>query len=168
EFIISEPGQKLLTFSIGAPGGPEKTTMRRGAILRTIYCDKENDRYRCDPTFNPYEAAGSFVIHDEWTMGIFGAIGQIMKMSFIDINRELSDAMAAIIAARAEGRLEDAENAYATLSDVSHISLDNVKSRIIPTLTSKNILKISAMQNEIRRHFKAQYLAAKKIANGAK
>lgn len=40
EFIVSLDGQKILYFNVGTDGGPQKSTMRRMPILKTIYDKK--------------------------------------------------------------------------------------------------------------------------------
>jgi hypothetical protein len=139
--------------------------MRRVPILKTVY-EPQYDKYRCDPSINPYNAASSFVSHDEWTNGIFNYIGQIIKFAFIDSNVELADAMGAIIRARAEGRERDATAAYATLSEMGDLSIENLTNDIIPTLHSKDVLKIAGLQGKIREKYRLQYLLAKKVADG--
>jgi ABC-type Fe3+ transport system substrate-binding protein len=165
EFILSIHGQKLLDFNPNTPGGPEKTTMRRVPILKTVYSE-EYSAYRCDPNVNPYNAAASFVSHDEWTNEIFNYIGQIIKLAFIELNVELSAAMEAILRARSEARHNDADRAYEILSDVDDLNLEDLKTIIIPILSSKNVLKIAELQNKISKKYRLQYILAKQTADG--
>ncbi|MDR1413378.1 MAG: extracellular solute-binding protein [Puniceicoccales bacterium] len=165
EFILSIDGQKLIDFKLNTPGGPEKLPMRRVPILKTIY-ESQYEQYRCDPTINPYESVGSFISHEEWTAHLSRPLSYIMKVAFIDLNSELSEAMGAIIRARREGRESEAARAYEILSDLSDLTIDMVALDIIPIISGKNILKNIALQNRISRKCRMQYLEAKRIADG--
>ncbi|MDR2737545.1 MAG: extracellular solute-binding protein [Puniceicoccales bacterium] len=164
EFVLSIDGQKMISFDLDTPGGPEKTTMRCVPILKTAY-ETQHDQYKCDPSVNPYKSAASFTSHNEWTDRIFPAIGIIIKLAFIDVSFELSDAMDAIIRARKDGRERDAEAAYAILSDMSDMNYNHVVTNIIPIFSSKDILRIAELQNSITEKYRRQYLLAKKAAN---
>ncbi|MDR1432971.1 MAG: extracellular solute-binding protein [Puniceicoccales bacterium] len=165
EFVLSLEGQKLLDFNLHTPGGPEKTTMRRVPILKTVY-EEQYKQYRCDPTVDPYAAASSFTSHDEWMGKVYGYIGVVIKLAFIEPSCELSDAMSAIIRASGEGRERDAAEAYGVLSDLSDMSYENLVSQIIPVLAGKDVLRNAVLQNEISEKYRLQYLKAKRIAEG--
>jgi ABC-type Fe3+ transport system substrate-binding protein len=165
EFVVSLDGQKILDFNLNTPGGPEKTTMRRVPILRTIY-DHRYDKYRCDPSINPYEASASFVFHEDWTRPVYDVIGPLIKLAFIELHRELSAAMGAIIAARREGRLADAERAYALLSSMDSLAYAPTISEIRPILRSRDVLAVAKLRHAIGEGFRARYLEAERIANG--
>jgi ABC-type Fe3+ transport system substrate-binding protein len=165
EFVLSIDGQKIIDFKLDTPGGPEKTTMRRVPILKTIY-EPQYAEYRCDSTVNPYKAAGLFISHDEWTVKLVRPLAYIMKVAFIELNHELSSAMGAIIRARVEGREDDAAEAYEVLADLSDLTFENIHRDIIPVISGKNVLKNIALQNKISAKYRAQYLRAKKIADG--
>ncbi|MDR1891274.1 MAG: extracellular solute-binding protein [Puniceicoccales bacterium] len=165
QFTLSLDGQKLLDFNLHTPGGPEKATMRRTPILKTIY-DTQYNQYRCSPDINPYKFAALFIAHEEWTSRLSNIMGPIVKLAFIDAHHELSNAMQSIILARKEGRVGDAEKAYQMLSDLEDLTCDNIYSNIIPVFASKDILKIAKLQNKITEKHRKQYLMAKKIADG--
>jgi hypothetical protein len=166
EFIVSLDGQKILDFNLHTPGGPERTTMRRMPILRTIY-DPRYDQYRCDPTANPYKASASFVFHDGWTRPVFDVIGPLVKLAFLDLHGELSAAMGAIIAARREGRTADADAAYAILSAMDPLTYDSVIATVRPALRSKNVLAVARLRSAIGERFRARYTEAKRVAEGS-
>ena len=129
EFIVSLDGQKILYFNVGTDGGPQKSTMRRMPILKTIY-DKKYDDLRCDASINPYKSSESFTSHDEWTDPVSSSIGVVIKLAFLDSSDELSDAMGAIINAKKDGRFDDAERAYQVLSE-----MDDIKKKFVQMLT---------------------------------
>jgi ABC-type Fe3+ transport system substrate-binding protein len=165
EFILSMDGQKILDFRLHTPGGPEKNTIRRVPILKTIY-QPEYAPYRCDSSINPYNAGTFFTVSEDILNRMFNAMSIIIKLAFIDLNEELSSAMGAIIRARREGRIEAAEEAYAVLANMSGLNYEDVLSSILPVFARKNVLEILALQNKIGEKHRKLYVAARKIANG--
>ena len=95
-------------------------------------------------------------------------MGFIIKVAFIDISDELSEAVAAIISAEKEGRSADAQKAYAVLSNMDMLTLANVRSKIGPTLDSRNTLEIIELQNNLSKVYRERYIKAKKLATGQK
>jgi iron(III) transport system substrate-binding protein len=102
EFVLSEDGQKLWGFRKGAPGGPEKYTLRRLPISPHLY-DHAFDRDRADPDENPYappgDGAAPFVYRPEWTSRLFAALALVVRTMCVDPDAELHEAWAALAAA---------------------------------------------------------------------
>ena len=165
EFIVSLDGQKILYFNVGTDGGPQKSTMRRMPILKTIY-DKKYDDLRCDASINPYKSSESFTSHDEWTDPVSNSIGVVIKLAFLDSSDELSDAMGAIINANKDGRSDDAERAYKVLSEMGDINYDAIKNGLLTLKKGHELLPSLKKRNEISDKFRKRYTLAKTIANG--
>ena len=83
-YVLSEAGQKLWAYKVGAPGGPASTELRRLPIRRSVYEDKT---HFADPT-NPYTAAGTFNTKKERT-DTFSIIGELIQASCVDLLPEL-------------------------------------------------------------------------------
>ncbi|MDR0679470.1 MAG: extracellular solute-binding protein [Puniceicoccales bacterium] len=165
EYIVSLDGQKLLAFKAGTDGGPVKSTMCRTPILKTIY-EKKYEKFRVNPDLNPYEATASFVCHDEWTDPVFEISGLIIRLAFIDNNIELVDAWGAILRARAEGRLRDAEIAEMIMADLSGLSYEEVINKVSSRFNDKNIALALKFQNDLCDLFRKRYILAKSVAEG--
>ncbi len=165
EYILSIDGQKLLDFRINTPGGPVRTTMRRTPILKTIY-NEEYNKYRVDPTINPYISAASFVSHDEWTNPVFTISGLLIKLAFIDNNIELVNAWGSVLRARQEGRIQEATIAENIMTDLSQLSYTKVINNIIQIFQNKDTISALHAQNELSNFFRQKYILVESIANG--
>lgn len=164
EFVLSLEGQKLWNFEVGAPGGPEVYALRRPPIRPELYTEKWN-HYRSDAGFNPYEASRDFTYHREWTGRLFSELRTIIRICFIDVRKELVAAWAAILEARAEGRMEAAEAAMAVFQDLDRISYEAAQGPIDAALSGPRIEEVR-LARELSGHFRDQYLRAKAIAEG--
>jgi len=95
EFVLSEPGQKLWNTRAGAPGGPTKTSLRRLPIAAPVYSDMTNFT---DPV-NPF--AGNFAFESSNARRrTFPIIGDLIRISCIDLLDDLRDTRSAIDHAR--------------------------------------------------------------------
>jgi ABC-type Fe3+ transport system substrate-binding protein len=164
EYVLSLEGQKLWNFEVGAPGGPRIYALRRPPIRPQLY-DEEFNRYRSDADFNPYEAAAEFQYRGDWTGRLFSELRTIIRICFIDVRSELVEAWAAILEARAEGRMEAADRAYAVMSDLSRISYDEAATTIDAALKAPQIEEVR-LARELSGHFRAQFQRAQRIAEG--
>jgi ABC-type Fe3+ transport system substrate-binding protein len=163
EYIVSIDGQKLLAFNAGIEGGPVKITMCRSPILKTVY-DKKYEQFRANPDLNPYEATASFISHDEWTSPVFTASGMIIKLAFIDNNIELVEAWGAILQARKQGRMREAEAAEKIMTDMSGLGYQQVIDEVAGALDSKDAAVSLKYQNNLCDSFRKRYILAKQIA----
>jgi ABC-type Fe3+ transport system substrate-binding protein len=167
EYVLSEPGQSLLTFRVGEENGPYQVPLCRAAILKTIYND-DKLQYHDDPGINPYEDACDFIYREEWTKPVFGSIGLIFKLAFLDPNDVLIDARAAILKAEKEGRINDAQRAMEVLSDLSYFDYDDVQKTLVKEAKNKDPLKAIQYQTDLANKFREQYRCALSIAKGKK
>jgi ABC-type Fe3+ transport system substrate-binding protein len=125
EFVLSQEGQKLWAFKRGAPGGPERYTLRRLPILPHLYDDAFKP-WRADPDENPYEEERAFVYRPEWTARLFSAIALVVRVACVDPDAELGAAWRALAAARFPPR------ATAAFDDVTLVDYDTVAGVLRP------------------------------------
>jgi ABC-type Fe3+ transport system substrate-binding protein len=91
EFVLSERGQKLWNTRAGAPGGPKRTSLRRLPIAPSIYNDLGNFT---DPV-NPFTGNLAFDTSNA-RRKTFPILGELIRMSCIDLQAELRETRAAI------------------------------------------------------------------------
>lgn len=165
EYVLSEPGQSLLTFRVGEKNGPYQLPLCRNAILKTIY-NKDMLKYHEDPGINPYEDAGNFIYREEWTKPVFHSIGLIFKLAFLDPNDVLIAARAEILKAESDGRINDAQRAMDILSDLECFDYDKVKNTLVKEAKNKDPLKAIQYQTNLANQFREQYKRALLTAKG--
>jgi hypothetical protein len=165
EYVVSIDGQKLIAFNAGTDGGPVKITMCRTPILKTVY-GAEYGPFRVNPDLNPYEAAASFVAHDDWMNPVFPVTGLIIKLAFLDNNIELVNAWGAILRAREQGRIREAEAAEKIMADLSSLDYENVIDSILPAMNNRDISTSLRFQNNLCDSFRKRYILAKSVAEG--
>ncbi len=102
-FVLSEDGQKLWNFHVGAPGGPQTYALRRLPIRRAFYPSPENPRMQAQheahrmhtvddlgaPNIDPYALAGGFHYHERWTGAHFGVHRYLIRAMCMDAGEEL-------------------------------------------------------------------------------
>jgi iron(III) transport system substrate-binding protein len=150
EFVLSEEGQKIWSLRRGAPGGPERYTLRRLAILPRLY-DPAFDADRADPDENPYEEARAFVYHPAWTGPLFAAIALVVRVMCVDPDAELQAATRALAAAGFPPR------ATALFDDVSLVDYDTVNGPLRAALQSPDPLEEAAWTIRLVEHHRALY-----------
>jgi iron(III) transport system substrate-binding protein len=165
KFVMSTRGQKLWNWKPGTPEGTIEYALRRSPMPRELYAP-EFDEFRSDAGNNPYDEAGSFVYHPEWTARLFSPLRFIIKTAFIDPHSELTQAWEAIINAQNEGREADAKKALQVFQDLSRISYDEASGSIGEILSQRTKISEVKLARELTLHFTAQYQEAKRIAEG--
>jgi ABC-type Fe3+ transport system substrate-binding protein len=163
EFVLTLPGQSLLAFRVGTPGGPIQTPLCRAPILKTVY-DPQFLPYHNDPDVNPYNDTGNFMYREEWTKPVFDALGLIFKMAFLDPEDTLRKAWRSIQRAYKEGRHGAADEALAVMQDLDMFSYDCVIKEIMREVKNKDYLHATQYQTKVANHFRKQYEKAHKIA----
>jgi ABC-type Fe3+ transport system substrate-binding protein len=159
EFAMSPEGQKLWDWKVGAPGGPTKYALRRLPILPTLY-EAQYDPFRSDRGVNPYEQAGAFVYHPEWTAPLFRVISFNIRVMCIDTHDELRDAWQALIATHFPPQ------AMAVFDDVSKVDYAAASGRIRKALASP--VEELKLAKELDESFAAQYRRAAELARERK
>ncbi len=162
EYALSMDGQKLWNFKPGVPGGTDRYELRRLPIRRDFYT-QDFDKYRSDPGVNPYAGANPLIYNGAWTGGeYFRAMAFIIRVMCLDTHPELVAAWKEIIHA---GFPADAR---AMMDDLSAVTYQQMKDRIVPALTSKNKVDEIRLANELAGRFRAQYQQAEKLARAAR
>jgi len=155
-FVLSENGQKLWNWKVGAPGGPERYALRRPPLRPALYAP-EFRQFRSDPELNPYELAKSFTYHDQWTAPLFRPAAFIFRILCIDTHDELVAAWRALIAAGFPAE------AMAVFEDVSPVNYATASGRIREALGGARIKEVQ-LARELADHFRAQYRRAERLA----
>ncbi len=165
EYILSQDGQKLLSFRIGSPGGPKQFPLARTPIRKDLYADVyKNDRM--NPDANPYKASEGFAYNESWTKPLFRVLGFISKVAFMDPNSELASAWKAINEAKNAGRIRDYQTALKVFEDLEPINYTNATGPLKQALSEHAPLKEIQLQIKLVKAFKKQYKQARKIAQG--
>ena len=112
EFVLSEDGQKIWCYRVGAPGGPRKYALQRFPIRRDFYPSEEPEfqkayerhrRYATDdlggPNVDMYRLAHEFTYCARWTAGYYGLFRDLIRAMCMDSGQELRAAWQAILAA---------------------------------------------------------------------
>jgi ABC-type Fe3+ transport system substrate-binding protein len=166
EYIVSLPGQQLLAFKVGVPGGPICSPLCRTPILKTVYGD-EFQHSRMEGYENPYQSAGDFMYRPEWTKPVHNLLGFVVKVAFIDAADELISAWRQIIRAQDEGRTEDAEKSLKIFSNMALITYPVVCTSFAEALYHKDPLVANRYQMDLTNKFRHQYLLAEQVAKGS-
>ena len=168
EFILGECGQKLLAFKVGTPGGPVRNELYRPPVNGAVYCDRyasyrTNAKYNLD-SFNSL----AIPIDGSATANLYSAIKWIVKFAFMVPQRELIDAWSAILAARREGRLANAEKAMEIMEDFSGFEYDSANETLAAILRPSQPSLSLETQRHIVERFKRQYEMARRVAESGK
>ena len=111
DFLLSVEGQLLWNTRPGAPGGPERSALRRPPIRRDLY----QPRYTCnftDPDYDPYLAGADFTYRPAWTSPYFGLIRVLIRCLALDVQQEMRAAWRAILDAGGPERVPQAAAAF--------------------------------------------------------
>jgi ABC-type Fe3+ transport system substrate-binding protein len=150
-FVLSEEGQKLWNWKVGAPGGPKKYALRRLPILPELYAP-EWERFRSDPSVNPYAwAAANPPYRPEWTGPLFRVIGFVIQSMAIDPHEELCEAWDALIAAGFPPQ------ATALFDDVSAVDYAVSTKLIKPVLGTAQKIEQTRLSKQLGDRFREQY-----------
>ena len=103
KFVLSERGQRLWNTRAGAGGGPKTTSLRRLAIMPSLY-DPPNNRDFTDPV-NPYAISSSFNSSNARKRS-FTILGELIQVSCMDVLDELRDTRTMIDASPRAAALE--------------------------------------------------------------
>lgn len=162
EYALSMDGQKLWNFRPGVPGGTDRYELRRLPIRRDFYT-QDFGRYRSDPEVNPYAGANPLIYNGAWTGGdAFRAMAFVVRVMCLDTHPELVAAWKEIIRAGLPA------DALAVMSDMSAVAYPQIKTRIVPALTSKNKVDEIRLASELAGQFRAQYEKAAQLARAAR
>jgi iron(III) transport system substrate-binding protein len=161
EFVLSEEGQKLWNFKVGAPGGPVKYALRRLPIRKELYAP-EFAAYRSDPTVFPYEDAKLFTYHPKWTGSLFKTMSFIIRVMCLDCHKEQASAWKALVTANFP------PEATAKFNDLSAVDFSTASDLIRPALKSADRIQEVQIAKKLGAHFRAQYRQAEQLAKEGK
>jgi ABC-type Fe3+ transport system substrate-binding protein len=165
EYIVSLPGQQLLAFKTGVPGGPVCSPLCRTPILKTVYED-EFQSSRLEGYENPYRFIGDFIYRPEWTKPVHNLLGLIIKVAFIDAADELTSAWRQIIQAQNENRKANAEAALKIFSDMTLLTYPIVCTSFSEGAQHKDPLVANRYQMDLTNQLRHQYRRAEQVAKG--
>jgi iron(III) transport system substrate-binding protein len=148
-YLVSEEGQKLWNYRVGAPGGPARHALRRLPILPSLY-DAPHRAYLSDPEARPYENARAFHYRPEWTAHLFRSIGFVIRVMCVEPHEELARAYQALVAHRGPPR------ASALFDDVTRVDYARVTGPIRAALAGGATSEVT-LSNEMIRAFRRQY-----------
>jgi iron(III) transport system substrate-binding protein len=161
DFVLSLEGQKLWDFRVGAPGGPERYSLRRLPIRKEFYRQPFR-AWMADREADPYLDAEAFQYHEAWTGPLFAAIRFLVRVMCIDSREELVSARKAI------GREPVDSPAFQKLLDVSRVRYDVAMRQIRDTLRSADRVKEVRLAEELTTYFRQQYREAEQMARTGK
>ena len=152
EFILSAAGQKLWSFKVSdsVAGAPRRYALRRTAIRKDLYTN-ENIMHMSDPDFRPYERAGSFTYHRDWTGPLFSEIRFLVRVMCLDTHDELKSAWKALIDTNFP------KTAVELFDDVSEISFEKVTREYAPIIGSGDAAAEVVLARELGALFRKQY-----------
>lgn len=162
QFVLSEKGQKLWNWKVGAPGGPQRYALRRLPVLPELYAP-EFARDRSDPAVNPYAwAKENPPYHAEWTGSLFRVIGVVIQATAVAPHEELCEAWKALIAAGFPPQ------ATALFDDVSAIDYAAATMRFKPALGSARKIEQTRLAGELCEQARAQYRRVTELARAGR
>ncbi len=157
EYTLSLEGQKLWNLRPGTPGGPQRFALRRLPVRKEFY-EAGLEEYRSDPRSFPYQAAGSFVYHPEWTGPLFREMSFVIRVLCLDVHDELRAAWRELIRAGFPPRAAEA------FFDLSRVSYSETRDTIRPALRSGDPLDEVRLARELGTAFREQYRNALRLA----
>ncbi len=161
DFVLSEEGQKLWSFRLETPGGPERYALRRQPIRPTLY-RPEYRQYAADPEADPYAQAAAFEYHGEWTGRLFRTMSFVIRTMCIETHAELTEAWAALIAAGFP------PEATAKFSDLSFVDYATCQNQILPVLRDSEKVEEIRLSKKLSDRFRQNYEEALALAKAGK
>ncbi len=157
-FVLSTEGQKLWTWKVGAPGGPQRYALRRPPILPALYAPEFRE-FRSDPDVQPYELAKTFTYREKWTAPLFRAAAFIFRVMCIDTHEEQVAAWRALLDA------EFPTEALAIFEDVSRVDYATASGEVREALGGDKIKEVQ-LAKELADHFREMYRRVVTLASG--
>jgi ABC-type Fe3+ transport system substrate-binding protein len=161
EYVLTVPGQSLLTLKVDTPNGPRQIPICCTPILKTMYSPEFLPYYN-DPDLNPYDA-GDFVYRERWTKPVFDALGLIFKTACLELEDALRKAWRHIQKARKEGCHGAAAQSFAVMEDLSMFDYRTIAKEIAVEAKNKDHLRAIRYQMAVVKKSREQYEKACKI-----
>ena len=156
EFVLSEQGQKLWNYQVGAPGGPVQAALRRLPVRRDFY-NGQHVALMTDAGAKPYEDAKAFIYHPEWTGPLFNVVRFLVKVMCIEVHDEEQRSWQMLISR------EFPRKATAVFEDLKLVNYDKALS-IAADLNRKDKELEMKMARELSGMFRNQYRRAYELA----
>lgn len=161
EFVLGDAGQRLWSFRAGAPGGPERTALRRLAARRDFYTPA-NLVHMSDAGERPYEKAKRFTYRAQWTGAAFSTLRFLIRVLCVDAHREQRSAWRALVAA---GFPPEATMAF---HDLSRAGYDEATGAINAVVRSRDKIAETRLARELGEVFRANYRRAEALARAGR
>ncbi|WP_395752864.1 ABC transporter substrate-binding protein [Prosthecobacter sp.] len=153
EFVLGDAGQKLWSYRVGEPGGPQHHALRRLSVRRDLYT-AENIPRMSDGKEAPFEKAEAFTYHPERTAAAFSAIRFIVRVICVDSHDELHAAWRHII----DNGMP--ERSVQVLEDLTRVKYEAAMGTISKTLAARDKVQETRLARELGDAFRNQYLKA--------
>lgn len=157
DYVLSLEGQKLWNFRVGTPGGPETYALRRPPIRPELYEPPFNE-LRSDEEVFPYDDSASFRYESEWTGSLFSPIRFIIRVAFMDLHPELTEAWEALVEAGFP------EGAMAHFGDLSSIDYGSAQGHISEVLSARDPIEEVRFAQKLAAEFRARYRNTVRLA----
>jgi ABC-type Fe3+ transport system substrate-binding protein len=156
EFVLSDQGQRLWNFQVGAPGGPTSTALRRLPVRQDFYTEA-NLRWMTDRSIRPFEDAKAFTYHPEWTGSLFNVIRFLVKVMCVDVHGEQRKAW------RMLAETDSPKRARIVFEDVSLVNYAAAQ-KLATILARKDKELEVKIAREMSSYFRSQYERAYELA----
>ena len=157
EFVLSEDGQKLWNYRVGAPGGPEKSPLRRLPVRKDMYTD-EHLQHFTDPEALPFDKGEQFKYVGGWTGPTFGSMRFIVKVMCLDVHHELQETWAVL------QRTGFPKRATQTFHNVKLVDYGSALNSIKSTIGNQDKMVAVQAAQRLSQHFKRNYARAREQA----
>jgi ABC-type Fe3+ transport system substrate-binding protein len=156
EFVLSDAGQRLWNFQVGAPGGPVKTALRRLPVRKDFYTEA-NLRWMTDARAEPFEVAKSFTYHPEWTGSLFNVIRFLVRVMCVDVHDEQRKAWRMLV------RTDFPKRATEVFENVALVNYETAKTLAVDLGRKDKELEVKIARQRSGA-FRAQYEQAYELA----
>ena len=161
DYLLSEAGQKMHCFNAGTPGGPEKNTLHRVPVRKSLYAERYK-KYFFKQEYNPYASGADFNYRPEWTGKYYTLLSRIIKSTMLDPREELQRAWSAILAAGGAEKVPEAMK-YFNMIQVEYSAAAAAAKSL--RITDKNPAdKVAGVMRKWCDAARANYLKAEKLA----
>jgi len=156
-FVLSPEGQRIWHYKAGEPGGPKEHALRRMPIRKDAYTPSEL-AHSADPDALPYERAGDFVYHPEWTYKHNKVMMFVIQVMCLETHDELVEAWQALTEANFPPRAKD------IFFDVGFVGYTNVTGVLSRQIEEGKPLTVQKRRRDLRENFRKNYELAAEMA----
>jgi len=157
-FLLSQEGQKLWNYEVGAPGGPVNRALRRMPIRKDLFTSDHLEHF-VDPEVMPYVAAEDFVYRPEWTESIFAGIRVVIQAMCLESHDELCETWEVLI------ETDFPTDAVLEFQEHGHVSYAEVKGPLMDLIKNGSKLDVQKKVADLREQFCTNYERAVRYAH---